>query len=1018
MKISHSQGWGVRASLGLVRILPLTTLLLGANATLGQSPPTVRVAADLVHIPVDEDAFPKEFRVADHQTFFLATDSVHGQELWRSDGTAAGTRLVTDLLPGALNSQVRPLDVDGDRLYFGLDGQLWITDGTDAGTSFIVNPGPLDSPYEIISGVTLGSRLLFVAAHEELGRALWVSDGTAEGTVSLPLSFGTISTPTDWIQVGDRAFFSTVDQFGRAGLWISDGTPEGTEVLAETCFACFVSPSHLTPLGDLLVFVADSGSFGSEPWVSDGTPAGTRRLADFRPGSLGSFPTSLGVLGDTAYGILRAGCSGADCIFSSQGTAESTRLAGHLYPPAAVGRPVQLRVVDTTLYLRIEGPQDTLWALDGAGGAELIAESSFIELLGDAHGTLIFQIRDPELNLLATAGTPQSTRSLATDLSVYQLAEVGEQTLLAAQPFVDGLLRDSELWITDGTEMSATPLPEIRPPTSSSDPSQLVAWGDDLAWMGFKDDRDHRALWLLENGPSNSQAPIALATGFSPTSLVTDGDRLYAGTYPGFLVLKRDGSSHLIDTADTASEIVPFKDGLLISANTLSLGQNLWLSDGTQDGTDLLIDVNPTWSSTCPVFCPSPNRDPFPNQITALEERALFVAFENEDGPAQLWSTDGTTLGTQVIREFEMDADHQASLDSPRDLIRVGDWVYFTAFDRLTGREVWRTDGTTEGTRLVADVTPDGDTAEPSLLTAWNPSGGPAAAVWVLRDQNGDKLLRSYADVPPRAELIIDFGDPEIGGPGAQIHELVASGDLLYLAVTTPTAGRELWVSDGFRQGTRLLDLRTDNPRGSGVAELTAIPNGVYFAAAGGPGGAGFEPWISRGTEADTFMVADLFPGPSGSDPGPGTWVRTALGDRLYFAADNGEIGRELFVIELSSSTETCPTDRLCLQQGRFEITMDWHTASGASGTAQRVSSTEDSGLLWFFEADNWEAMVKVLDGCDLNDHFWVFAATSTDVGYTLTVEDLLTGEQKSYSNPPGENAAAITDTAALATCP
>ncbi|MCP4659694.1 MAG: hypothetical protein GY856_30190, partial [bacterium] len=99
-------------------------------------------------------------------------------------------------------------------------------------------------------------------------------------------------------------------------------------------------------------------------------------------------------------------------------------------------------------------------------------------------------------------------------------------------------------------------------------------------------------------------------------------------------------------------------------------------------------------------------------------------------------------------------------------------------------------------------------------------------------------------------------------------------------------------------------------------------------------------------------------------------------------------------------------------------VEVDWRDFGGRSGSGGVVPvAGGDSGILWFFETDNWEMLVKVLDGCAINDRFWVFAAATTNVEYTLRVTDMLTGGSKTYFNPLGNAAAAITDTSALATC-
>ena len=116
----------------------------------------------------------------------------------------------------------------------------------------------------------------------------------------------------------------------------------------------------------------------------------------------------------------------------------------------------------------------------------------------------------------------------------------------------------------------------------------------------------------------------------------------------------------------------------------------------------------------------------------------------------------------------------------------------------------------------------------------------------------------------------------------------------------------------------------------------------------------------------------------------------------------------------------------LCLQGGRFEVKADLRDEVGnqftipdmnQSGPAQAQPLFDDTGLFWFFEAANPEILAKVLDACSFNNHFWVFTAAPTNMEYTLTVTDTVSGELKQYFNPLGTPAPAITDTAAFATC-
>ncbi len=107
-----------------------------------------------------------------------------------------------------------------------------------------------------------------------------------------------------------------------------------------------------------------------------------------------------------------------------------------------------------------------------------------------------------------------------------------------------------------------------------------------------------------------------------------------------------------------------------------------------------------------------------------------------------------------------------------------------------------------------------------------------------------------------------------------------------------------------------------------------------------------------------------------------------------------------------------------CLTGGRFLVEVDWEDFRGRTGRGKVVPfTTEKSALFAFFDLDNWEVQVKVLDGCSENGHTWVFASATTNLGYTLTVTDLATGDDVTYTNPVGTPAPAITDTRAFV-CP
>jgi len=105
--------------------------------------------------------------------------------------------------------------------------------------------------------------------------------------------------------------------------------------------------------------------------------------------------------------------------------------------------------------------------------------------------------------------------------------------------------------------------------------------------------------------------------------------------------------------------------------------------------------------------------------------------------------------------------------------------------------------------------------------------------------------------------------------------------------------------------------------------------------------------------------------------------------------------------------------DRLCLQDGRFAVTGTWRAFDGSSGALHALPLAGDaSGLFWFFGPDKLELTVKLLDGCAVNDRWWVFLSSSSNVEYSVNVLDTVTGKTRTYDNALGHQPALVADTA------
>jgi hypothetical protein len=116
----------------------------------------------------------------------------------------------------------------------------------------------------------------------------------------------------------------------------------------------------------------------------------------------------------------------------------------------------------------------------------------------------------------------------------------------------------------------------------------------------------------------------------------------------------------------------------------------------------------------------------------------------------------------------------------------------------------------------------------------------------------------------------------------------------------------------------------------------------------------------------------------------------------------------------------TANATTLCLNNGRFRVQASYSTPAGQSGPGMAVPQTSDTGLFWFFSANNIEVIVKVLNACTFvgGPRYWVFAGGLTNVRVVLTVTDTQTGTVRTYTNPQNTAFAPIQDTNAFATCP
>jgi ELWxxDGT repeat protein len=367
--------------------------------------------------------------------YFSGATTAEGQELWKTDGTAAGTAMIKDILTGTAGSSPAELTAVGSRLFFvanggpgDRNGELWKSDGTADSTVLVKDVRPGSDSSQIEHPTPAGGRLFFTADDGTSGREPWVSDGTAAGTFLVKniaagagSSIFSVGTPGPDITAALGSTFVFVADDGLTGqeLWVSDGTEAGTYRLKDIRPGARGSePRSLTVAGDRLFFSADDGTHGRELWVSDGTEAGTRMVEDLLPGAGSSLPRELAAIGEVVAFSATDGVHGVEPWASNGSWVLSL---GDLAPGALPSSPVRFTLAGDLVYFG---------ANDGTSGTELwtIPRSALTGPLDfytvspcrliDTRGSAPLLANQPRAFTIAgSCGIPAAAKAVAVNLT-------------------------------------------------------------------------------------------------------------------------------------------------------------------------------------------------------------------------------------------------------------------------------------------------------------------------------------------------------------------------------------------------------------------------------------------------------------------------------------------------------------------------------------------------------------------------------------------------------------------------
>jgi ELWxxDGT repeat protein len=902
-----------------------------------------------------DSSLPTNFLTVGAQTYFFAEDVAHGRELWVTDGSEQGTRIVADIKAGPRGSDVQSLqEFNGRALFFADDGvhgmEPWISDGTSAGTKILkdVRPGAQGSLiYGERNYYFVSSGLAYFTPNDGAhGNELWRTDGSANGTVLVadirPGAAGaTTLDANSFAAIGSGVFFPADDGVHGNELWRTDGTLAGTRLAADIRLGSGgSSPSLLTefkgsvvfrastedgtalialdeasgdwtPLGtfqgadnphvfgDRLVFAATTEDQGYEWWSSDGTPGGTSILADFNPAGNGAVVRANTVaMGGRLY-LVGQDSQGLRGIWSTDGTSNDlTRLPLTDFAPNASLEIVAANENSVFFVGTDAGSRRELWKTDAQGNASKLAllrsqiRNAEPEYFVVWQNALYFPAEDAAhgRELWRSDGTIAGTAMLAdvnagekgSSLRALMLAK--DRLLFSANDTIHG----GELWTSDGSAEGTRLLADLSV-TTAQHSSGAAEFTEYNGWVYFRaGDTDSTSMLWRTRGSAGTVEKVLDSNGQSvnaPSLFTQVGGVLYfRAVQPG-------------------------------------LGVELWRTDGTAEGTHPVVDLAPGGASSSPDEMVGVGNLLFFNTSEYIERPEGLIT------PGQLWRSDGTPGGTFLVTG----GGSLPMIDRADRLVSDGKLLYFTAASVVSPTsgdpKLWRSDGTRLGTFQLIDTTPSNN--NPSITMA------PVAFqgfMWftAFDDARQNGLYRT---------------DGTVGGTvlvhqlpwGEKLWILAALGDRLMLAVDDGQSGqssRELWATDGTSAGTQpvfaingaqavepenptvlgnlLFFLRkaandhwtlwrTDGTNG-GTLQLTTVAGSVSQGPLVGMDGRlyfgyddgvhGYELWSSDGTKANTSRVASS--GTAASLP----WPALGWDGVLFFNAQDPQHGSEPWILD------------------------------------------------------------------------------------------------------------------------
>lgn len=764
----------------------------------------------------------------------------------------------------------------------------------DLGTGTLVRLGELAStganggiPYF----TALGDRVIFLHRDANYDSQLYATDGT-EGSLTFLTALPAGESVTEVKALAGHLFYGFGYRPGKTSPYVlTDGTPAGSHLRYPEGNAQAIS--NPTPFGNGGI-VSVIGSVGSANYLLDPSDASLRLLRDtlagLPSGTLGNFTPS----GDRVL-FTRVTAESAHQVWQIDTATHAVDSLFELFPENSREAILDTKAFGEQLVLlslNFSARTYSVVAADLRTGSSAVLLDSILniyrtdwlthlEKLGDNY---YFKARrgNEDQRLWRSAGlataTPAIEEIVSTDLFFDddRLAVLNDRLYYTAVDATYG----EEVFSLGEEDTEARLLLDANDSENGSDPVVLGSLQDALIFTAGAGCTG-RELFATRGTPASSELLRDLNEGAGTTNIysavrVQDELVFSAESDDWFRLYATDGTTagtRILDSAFHATNRESLRwsapgvleDRVLAMGYVQEVGQALYATDGVDDSLRLVKVIEPSFGLNGSV----------PGFFN-LSDIVLFTTATAVNGQ-ELWRTDGTAEGTYMIKDIRQVYENSVVFHI-NNVVVIGDLAYFTANDG-GGVRMWRTDGTEAGTYMVSN--PAFPYANPQAAFAY---GGKTyfvagqGAERRLFETDGTAANLRYAELLPPTTSFRSMGN------------FTVLRDRLLFIGNTATSGSELWVvEDATSQAVLLADLVT-GPDGSFPRHLTPLNDSLLLFSASLPE-VGRELWSTDGTPGGTRLVADMNPGTASADPGP----FTVFGDYAYFPADAGVLGQELY---------------------------------------------------------------------------------------------------------------------------